>query len=172
MSNLTALPRTNPRTTDEYKAAIRLLIEEVWNKGNWHPLADQYFAEDIIVHSPRQPEPMRGREDFEELHATLHTAFPDIHFELQEIIGEGDRLACRWTVSGTHEGDYFGFPATGRKMIVEEGEFFRFEDGLVREIWLMPNVIGTMSQLGLLPSGPPPKLLLWLLKLKQRRNKG
>jgi steroid delta-isomerase-like uncharacterized protein len=153
-----------------YQAVIRLLIEEVWNKGNWHPLADQYYAEDIIVHSPRQPEPMRGREAFEELHATLHAAFPDIHFELQDIVGEGGRLACRWIVSGTHEGEYFGFPATGRKMTTEEGIFYRFEDGLLREIWLMPNVIGTMSQLGLLPSGPPPKLLLWLLKLKQRRN--
>lgn len=156
--------------TTDYEAVIRLLVEEIWNKGNWHPLADQYFAEDMIVHSPRQAEPMHGREAFEELHGVLHAAFPDLHLELQDMVREGDLIACRWAVSGTHEGEYFGFSATGRKMSVEEGSFYRFEDGLLRELWLMPNIIGTMSQLGLLPSGPPPKLLLWLLKLKQRRN--
>jgi steroid delta-isomerase-like uncharacterized protein len=138
----------------------------MWN-GNDYSLAGQFYAADVVVHTQHEPEPLRGREAFRELHRLLHVAFPDFHITVEDMIRDGDEVAVRWTVRGTHRGDYFGIPPTGRPVEVEEVAIFRFEGVLAKELWLMPNLLGCMQQLGL-PARPAPPALLALFGAAER----
>ena len=74
-------------------------------------------------------------------------AFPDLHVSLDELIAEGDRVFLRSTLTGTHDGEYKGIPATGRHVAVECAEVFRIADARFGGYWCMTNVAGLMRQL-------------------------
>ncbi len=74
-------------------------------------------------------------------------AFPDLHVSLDELIAEGDRVFLRSTMTGTHDGEYKGIPATGRHVATECAEVFRIADGRFAGYWCMTNVAGLMRQL-------------------------
>jgi steroid delta-isomerase-like uncharacterized protein len=74
-------------------------------------------------------------------------AFPDLHVSLEELIAEGDRVFLRSTLTGTHDGEYKGIPATGRHVAAECAEVFRIADGRFAGYWCMTNVAGLMRQL-------------------------
>ncbi len=141
--------------------------DEMWNPGDWGRMRD-FFAGDIVVHTPTDRVPLRGHGQVTELFTMLQTAFPDRYIVIEDMIEEGDKVAVRWVLRGTHTGSYFGFPPTGRRVEVEELAVYRYADGLVAELWLMPNVMGSMQQLGLLPEGPPPRALLAVMGAVRR----
>jgi steroid delta-isomerase-like uncharacterized protein len=149
--------------TDLNKANIRRAIDEIWNRGNWEA-SEELWARDIVLHLPTEPEPLE-REAIKSLFEQLHTAFPDLTITIDDLVAENDRVAARWTLRGTHEGDYFGFPRTGNPVTVQELAILRCADGKAEEIWLMPNILGSMQQLGL---GQPPRPVLRLVALIQR----
>ena len=74
-------------------------------------------------------------------------AFPDLHIALDELIAEGDRVFVRSTMTGPHDGEYKGIPATGRHVLAESAEVFRTADGMFVGYWCMTNVAGLMRQL-------------------------
>ena len=74
-------------------------------------------------------------------------AFPDLHVALDELIAEGDRVFLRSTMTGTHDGEYKGIPATGRHIAAESAEVFRIADGKFVGYWCLTNVAGLMRQL-------------------------
>ena len=74
-------------------------------------------------------------------------AFPDMHVALDDLIAEGDRVFLRSTLTGTHDGEYKGIPATGRHVATECAEVFRIADGKVAGYWCLTNVAGLMRQL-------------------------
>jgi predicted ester cyclase len=74
-------------------------------------------------------------------------AFPDLHVALDDIIAEGDRVFVRSTMTGTHDGEYKGIPATGRHVAAESAEIFRVEEGRFVGYWCLTNVAGLMRQL-------------------------
>jgi predicted ester cyclase len=74
-------------------------------------------------------------------------AFPDLHIALDELIAEGDRVFVRSTMTGTHDGEYKGIPATGRHIATEAAEVFRIADGRFGGYWCLTNVAGLMRQL-------------------------
>jgi predicted ester cyclase len=74
-------------------------------------------------------------------------AFPDLHVALDELIAEGDRVFVRSTMTGTHDGEYKGIPATGRHVAAESAEVFRVADGRFVGYWCLANVAGLMRQL-------------------------
>jgi predicted ester cyclase len=99
-------------TTEENKALFRRTYEELLNGGDL-AVADELVAPEFVNHEAppgrdRGPESMRG------LATMLRTAFPDLHFEIEELVAEGDVVAGRLTMSGTHEGPLMGTPPTGR----------------------------------------------------------
>jgi steroid delta-isomerase-like uncharacterized protein len=153
-------------TPPDHKAQLRRALDVMWS-GNDYSLADQFYAADVVVHTQHEPEPLRGREALRELHRLLHVAFPDFHVTVEDMVRDGDEVAIRWTVRGTHLGDYFGIPPTGRRVEVEEIAMFRFEGTLATELWLMPNLLGSMQQLGL-PARPAPPALLALFGAAER----
>ena len=85
----------------------------------------------------------------------LSKAFPDLHFKVEDILTEGDKVAYRLTVSGTHKGEFQGIPPTDRKVSFTSTGISNIVDGKVAEDWVDANTMGLMQQLGVIPSAPP-----------------
>jgi len=98
----------------------------------------------------------KGPDSLKEAVRHFREGFSDFHDTMIKIEAEGDRVAYLGTISGTHDGEFFGFPATGKPMQVLGINFFRLKDGKIVERWGQFDVLGMMSQLGLAagPGGP------------------
>ncbi|HLZ36712.1 MAG TPA: ester cyclase [Mycobacteriales bacterium] len=79
------------------------------------------------------------------------SAFPDHHYTVEDVISEGDKFAVRLTASGTHLGDFFGIPPTGRHATWTETRIVRVVDGKVVDHWANTDSLGMLRQLGVLP---------------------
>ena len=99
------------------KALVRRLFEEVWNQGNLAAI-DELFAPSYVRYDPAAPE-AKGLAGFKQLVVRLRTAFPDLHFTLEEVIAEGDKVMSRALLRGTHRGDYLGIAPTGKPVAVK-----------------------------------------------------
>jgi len=82
----------------------------------------------------------------------FRTAFPDVRFTVEDQIADGDLLANRFTVRGTHQGEFMGIPPTGKQATVSGIDMIRVRDGKVVEHWVQMDQMGLMQQLGLMPS--------------------
>ncbi len=135
---------------EENKIISRRSTEEIWNQGNPDAASD-YFAGDFIRHDPSLPEDVRGLEAYKQLVTEFLTAFPDAHFIIDEMIGEGDKIAARYSFSGTHKGTFIGIPPTDKKVLATGIGISRFENGKIHEVWDYFDVLGLLGQLGIIP---------------------
>jgi steroid delta-isomerase-like uncharacterized protein len=157
---------------------IRAGTEQYWNsRVRVAPPAE--FAEDVVVRAPKlpaagAPDAYHGHDGLQQLWEHLHIAYPDFHMEVQDVIAEGDRAAAQFRVTGTNTGEWFGIPPSGKAVSFEEVEIFRFENGLIREITVVFDMLDLGRQLGLVPEGPPPRVFLLLMRAagKLRRRRG
>lgn len=134
---------TTAASPEQNKALVRRYFESVVNRVD-RAAAEQIVAPDIVFHSPYTPEPTRGRESFLAMLAAVHTAFPDFELVDHDLVAEGDRVASRWTVHGTHRGELGGAPPTGRKLAISGLSIYRIADDRVVEGWVQDD---TMQQL-------------------------
>ena len=132
-------------STEENKAVVRRYYEEVFNKGNVEA-ANESVAADLVNHSS-MPGPA-GIEGIKQRVAVLHTAFPDLNFTFEEMIAEGDKVAACLTARGTHKGEFFGIPPTGKQIAVKALGIYRVVDGKIVEVWGLRDHLATMEQLG------------------------
>ena len=79
-------------------------------------------------------------------------AVPDMNVTVDQLVAEGDRIACRWTSTGTQTGELFGIPATGNQLHVTATLIYRVEDGQLKEGWINRDDLGLMRQLGVVPT--------------------
>jgi steroid delta-isomerase-like uncharacterized protein len=136
--------------SEENKAIFRRYVEEVGNAGNLD-LADEIFS-DYVSHQPDGSVLERGPEDVKRFMGEFRSAFPDFHVTIEDQIAEGDRVATRWTMRGTHEGEFRGIGPTGKQITVTGIGIFRFSDGKVVESWDNFDQLGMMQQLGVVSS--------------------
>jgi steroid delta-isomerase-like uncharacterized protein len=115
------------------KALVREFFEEAWGKGNMSAV-DEFVVADYVEH-PRPPTLPPGTEGMKQLIASYRTAFPDLQTTLDDIFAEGDRVAFRWSISGTHLGDWLGVPPTGNHVTATGITLFRIAFGKVVESW-------------------------------------
>lgn len=139
-------PETPPASEAEL---IRALFTEAWNTGDVSMLDAASASDSVLFHYRGTSMPQRV-EDLESLIAHWRSAFPDLRMELLDLIQEGDLVAARVRYSGTHEGTWFGIPATGRWVEVDEMMFFRFEAGRLVEAWEVDDQLTMRTQLGLI----------------------
>jgi steroid delta-isomerase-like uncharacterized protein len=83
--------------------------------------------------------------------AILRTAFPDARFTIDDMIGEGDKLADRYTISGTHQQPFLGIPATGKKIHLAGITIVRISGGKITDRWAVTDQLSLLQQLGALP---------------------
>jgi predicted ester cyclase len=93
---------------EKNKALVRKFFKEAWGEGDVAAV-DEFMAADYVEH-PRPSTLPPGTEGLKQLIAAYRTAFPDLKMSLDDIIAEGDRVAFRWSVSGTHLDDWLGVP--------------------------------------------------------------
>ena len=97
----------------DHAELVRYFFDEVWNKGNL-AVVDELIAANSIDHN-RQPGAPRGRNGYKATVTMFRSAFPDIHYTLNQVFTEGDRVAIRFSGTGTHRGAFMGIPQTGSK---------------------------------------------------------
>ncbi len=112
---------------------------------------DAACTPDLLFHAP-VPFGATGRAALKNVMGALHTAFPDLHVSLDDIIAADDKVVGRQTVTGTHRGDYMGFAPTGKSVKYREIFIFRFAGGRIAEIWGVVDVLAQMKPLGAIPA--------------------
>jgi steroid delta-isomerase-like uncharacterized protein len=134
----------------DLKALTRRFIEE-WNKGKAAAMAviDEMYATDFVSHGD---EDIRSIKNVKKSTSEEFTAFPDLHFTIDDMVAEGDKVAARITMTGTHKGEYMGAPPTNKKITIRAIAIERFAGGKIVEEWGMTDTLGLMQQLGVVPT--------------------
>jgi predicted ester cyclase len=141
-------------TPEQAKAVIRRWNDEGWSGGRYE-LADELIAPVMTVHGAGGQEVGMGPAGLVELIRTWRTAFPDGRMTVDDLIVEGDLVGIRNTWHGTHTGEFYGIPPTGRQVDVTSIGLDRVKDGQVVEGWGELDMVGMMQQLGALPAAGP-----------------
>ena len=87
-----------------------------------------------------------------QLLAAITKAFPDLHHDIKDIVAEGDKVAVRLNVTGTHKGEFQGIPPSGRKLSLDEMAFLTIVDKRVTEGWITSDTMIFMQQIGTIPT--------------------
>jgi steroid delta-isomerase-like uncharacterized protein len=139
--------KTQAEVEDQNKALLKRLFDEI-NNGNFENFGEVY-ASDYTVYIPsNNPKPMSLEEAMEYMKPVFE-AFPDMNWNIQDIIANGDKVIVRSIVTGTHKGDMQGIPATGIKVNVGCIVIYRLQDGKIVEEWAEEDNLGMMMQLGM-----------------------
>lgn len=133
---------------EKNKAVVRRFYE-MWELGD-PGLADEVVAADYTSHNAI-PEPRIGIGGIKEMVISLKNALPDIQFDIGDQIAERDKVVTRYAVSGTHQGELFGVPATGKQVKWTVTATMTVVNGKVQESWLNWDQWGLMQQLGVVP---------------------
>ena len=135
--------------SEENKAIARRIFEEVW-KGKLD-VADEILDASHVAHGLGLELPP-GPEGFKQFVSIYLSAFPDVHFTIEDQIAEGDRVVTRWTARGTHKGELMGIPPTGKQAVVTGIGINHFVGEKVVEAWNNWDGLGMMQQLGAVPA--------------------
>jgi predicted ester cyclase len=125
----------------DHKSVIRQLFEEGFNKGRL-ALLDRLCASDFLA-SPGD----KGLAAFADGVAAVLGGFPDVRFEIEDLFGEGDRVAVRWRFEATHNGPFQGHPATGRSVTQTANVLYQFKDGKIWRAWMQADRLGLLQQI-------------------------
>lgn len=134
---------------DDLKAKVERIFEEVFNQGKIE-VADEIIAPDAVDHEGAGA---TGPNAVKEAAAMFRAAFPDLKMTMDDAIAEGNQVACRFTVMGTHRGEFMGIPASGKSVKVSGVDIVRFENGMAVEHWGYMDQMTLMQQLGAMPAG-------------------
>jgi steroid delta-isomerase-like uncharacterized protein len=133
-------------------ASVRRFYELI-NSGD----LDQFIellADDFVEHE-EMPGLGSGREGVKQLFTMMQSAFPNMRWEPEEVLVDGDRAVARVRLNATNDGEFMGMPATGKNVSIQVIDIIRFsEDGLAREHWGVLDMMGLMQQLGVAPGAP------------------
>src|SRR5687767_3129483 len=110
----------------------------------------ELYADDVELHG--FPPGIDSRETARAFYGSMLAALPDLRIELFETVTEGDLVALRYVLTGTHSDELLGVPATGRKIAVDGQSIFRFAGDKVVVRWQSMDALGLLTQLGALPA--------------------
>ena len=138
-------------STEQNKAFVRQMVEEVFNQGNVSQI-DAFMAHNFVEHEELPPGIQRDGEGVKQLTTMLHSAFPDFKATIDDIVAEGDKVVIRQTWSGSHKGEFMGIPPTGRSVSFGVIDILRIADGKCVEHWGQMDSMSLMQQLGAIPA--------------------
>jgi steroid delta-isomerase-like uncharacterized protein len=143
--------KENPMSAEENKAIVRRYFEEAWGKGNLDVM-DELMASDYVNHGSVPGHPVTDREDMKRIEEATRQAFPDVSFEMHDVVAEGDMVVYRCTGGGSQQGEFMGIPPSGRRFSTQGVVFSRVRDGKIVEQRRIVDVYTMMQQLGAIPS--------------------
>ena len=130
---------------EENKDIVRR-YQEAYNTANYEAL-DEVVAADVLTPNMISNMP-RGLEGAKLVHQKTLTGMPDYHTAIEDIIAEGDKVVARVRITGTHTGDFYGIPPTGRHIDLSGIYIVRIADGKIVEHWGEENGSEVLRQLG------------------------
>ncbi|WP_432828855.1 ester cyclase [Dactylosporangium sp. CA-092794] len=144
-------------------------FEEIINNGRLE-LIDDLMTEDFTntrtaldsaatlaagaANAPLRREGSSGRDGFRKGLTMIRTAFPDYRNDIEELVIEGDRVAGSWLATGTHQGEFLGIAATGRKLHMAEAGIMTFRDGRMATFWGIGDELGVLDGFGTITFDP------------------
>jgi predicted ester cyclase len=146
--------RAEVAVSEQNRELVRQLNEEFHNQGRIHEVIEQWFAPEFVNHAapPGLPPTREGNEMFS---MAFRRAFPDYQVTIHDVIVEGDKVVTRKTFSGTHQGDWMGVPASGRKISFGGIDIVRIVGDKVVEHWGQFDMLTLVQQIGGLAPATP-----------------
>ena len=136
-------------STTNKQIALRL-YEEVWNERKLN-VVDELISPSHALHDPNLSGSQTGPDCYKQQVIRFTTAFPDLHFSIEDIFSEEDKLVASWMISGTHAGEYEGIPPTGKRIFVYGITIHHLVDGKILDSYVSWDALGLMRQLGHTP---------------------
>ena len=136
-------------SAEQNKVLAKRAWDEMFNQRNF-AVIDELFASDYVYHGPQNQE-LKGAEGLKKFISHFLEAFPDLHLEINDLVAEGDKVASRVTMKGTHKGELHGIAPTGKEVTTTIILITRFADGKVAEDWESRDDLGLLQQLGVIP---------------------
>jgi predicted ester cyclase len=137
------------------EAPVLAFFDAPWNRGDFSGLSSEFTTPTAVLH-------FRGRDivlseaGTRGVVQTWRRGFPDFHFQVEDVVVQGDKVALRLTFTGIQTGPFMGAPPSGRPIKVSETVIARVVNGRISDIWEDYDELGMRQQLGLLPAGAPP----------------
>jgi steroid delta-isomerase-like uncharacterized protein len=141
---------------EDTKALARKFFEGM-NAGRIDETVDELLADDFVEHEqnpPGFPETGSDKEDVKVFFRMFAQAFDGLHMDLEDVLGEGDHLAVRSRMKGTHKGEFMGIPPSGRPIDIEVIDWITVRDGKATEHWGVTDVATLMAQIGAIEGAP------------------
>jgi steroid delta-isomerase-like uncharacterized protein len=135
---------------EKNEATVRTWVDEAWNKGKIDEQAPIFSLSYSWADLP--PAFGSGSEGLLNFVRAFRAAFPDLHFAIEDVVTNEDKVVWRCVGTGTHRGDFMGIPATGKSIKVQAIIISRFENDLWREDRVCWDQLGMLQQLGVIPT--------------------
>jgi steroid delta-isomerase-like uncharacterized protein len=137
----------------ETKAIVRRLYEEVWNKRRLE-VVNEIISPSHALNDPQMTGSAVGPDAYKRQVTLFIAAFPDLHFTIQEIVAEKDKVVVSWVISGTHKREFRGIPASNKKVTIEGITINHVINGKITDSDVSVDYLGLLQQLGVtLPFG-------------------
>lgn len=133
-------------SSEESKQVVARAAQAIFNDHDLDQIPDLYAA-DFVDHGAPEGAPQGPSGQRAKVEAFL-AAFPDLHISYSHQIAEGDLVAGRFVITGTHQGEFAGIPATGNTISLEGQDLLRVENGKIVEHWTVMDSAVLMAQLG------------------------
>ncbi|MBF6594839.1 MAG: ester cyclase [Thermaceae bacterium] len=137
-------------SAQENKVLARYYLERIFNHKSL-AVIDEFYSPDVMDHSPLTGFAL-GLEGYRSQITLFLATFPDLVVEYQDFTCEADRVFSRYTLTATHQGEFAGIAATGKRVRVSGMDMLRFKEGKVVEHWSELDLFGLMQQLGASPA--------------------
>jgi steroid delta-isomerase-like uncharacterized protein len=136
----------------DYKAIVRRLYDEVWNKRRLE-LVDEIISPSHALHDPNVSGSAIGPEAYKRQVTRFIMGFPDLRFTIEDMVGEKEKVAVVWTISGTHKGEFMGIPPTNKRISVDGITINHIANGKIMDSYISYDALGVFQQLGAPPMG-------------------
>lgn len=136
-------------------AVVRRWVEGTWNEPD--PGLRSAALRDLHPTGVQNEGTATTSEQLTAWHSAMRETYPDLHYEIDELVEAGDRVTLRWTATGTQRGSLWGLvPPTGRQVTWRGLHLVTVRDGKIGEVWAAANTVEVLQQLGvrLLPAQP------------------
>ncbi len=137
-------------STAENKQLVHRFFEE-FNRHNLD-VADEICAPDYVLEFPGGPGTVHAPQGLRAAMTGWLTAFPNTEFVVEDLVAEGDRVACRWSMTATHQGPLGEIPGTGKPVRLGGISLFRIREGRIIEDKVRADMVGVLQQIGAIPA--------------------
>ena len=137
---------------EQLKDQSRLFYEEVWNQGKLETI-EKFLDPGFVLYDPTAPGgEIRGFDGFKLYVTTFRSAFPDLRFKIDDVMVEGDKVAIRWTATGTHKGEFMGIKPTGKFGTVTGITYSKYIEDKVLESYVSKDDLRMFQLIGVVPT--------------------